>query len=627
MRNSAGLQPQEAFDELLKYLFFKQLNEERGPIIEVQMELMQNGSYSKCQKKTVIRIRKLFAEYLRTVNVWSTQIWTDKKFHLNDEVLFSLHDLFKDIRFGSIPFDIRSTALKEFVSPEIRRGLGIYLTPDDVVRMMVNIVAPKEGTQIYDIAVGSGTFLREVLHFWLTKEANGKHHIWGTDINPRMLFLSDLNLGHMGDCIFHKRMIDALDINQIEKGEWPRPNSFDYIFTNPPFGVVLDNNNCDLSKFATCKNSNGAILDKQQSEVVFVEQSLRFLKPGGILSIVLPRSLATNLTLGTAREVLGSFGYIYALVILPSETFQTAGTQTTTVVLFIRKYLESEERAQKVKIGLSKVANVGYDSTGRVKEGNQLPTLPQELLSALSKNKDSERWSLLEVQKDKTFIELPNLLSRRRNVTGGTRLSDVLELACTGRTPARSHYTDKGLFLIKVGNLTGNGIKWASRDRNFVDEKESAKRIRCEGIMLKKYDILLTSSAHSPVYIAKKVDIVWRIPDWLGRKASFVGEVMLLRPKMEVVEPFVLLAYLRMDTTGQEIRAMIRGQTAHLHPRDLLWLMVPPEILKPDESLKKLAENLRKEAILNEERNKLIHEDEELLQRVNEGFDLLVNSD
>ena len=104
------------------------------------------------------------------------------------------------------------------------------------------------------------------------------------------------------------------------------------------------------------------------------------------------------------------------------------------------------------------------------------------------------------------------------------------------------YYTSDGLFVVKVGNLTGNGINWQPRDRNFIDRSEISKRAK-QNLMIKEGDILLTSSAHSVIYIAKKVDIVHKIPKWVGGNASIVGEVMLLRPDKQKIDPYALLAY------------------------------------------------------------------------------------
>jgi type I restriction enzyme M protein len=616
MRNSDGLQSQEAFDELLKYLFFKHMNEASGPQIQTSYKLNLDGSFLNNREETVGKIRRLFSEYLNNVNSWASEIWKDRSFHLTDATLFSLHHLLKDINFNAISFDIRSTALKEFLPSEIRRGLGIYLTPDDVVRAMVNAVNPQKGSKVYDIAVGSGTFLIEVLRLWTMKDQEKKYEVWGSDKNPRMLLLADLNLGHINNGVFHRRLMDSLFDSALEQTDlhWPLPNSFDHIFTNPPFGVILENKLQDLSRFRTCKNSPGEIVKRQTSEVVFIEQSLKLLKPGGTLAIVLPKSVTTNLTLDYARRAINELGYVYAVMILPPETFQITGTQTTTAVLFMKKYEENEDRSKKIRVCLANISNVGYDSTGRTREGNQLLRVGNDIEKCVTTSQENGLCKLsAEIPKNKTLIDLSDLISGRSVIQTGKRIKDIAQVICNGKTPARSAYSKEGLFLIKVGNLTGNGINWVPRDRNFVSESEANRRQRIDTLMVQKGDILLTSSAHSPIYIAKKVDIVWQIPGWLGGQASFVGEVMLVRPKQEVIDPFVLLAFLRSPETTKEIQCMIRGQTAHLHKNDLSELPVPNKIFEPDNRLTLLSENLRREADLNEKLNELVHEQNILL--------------
>ena len=125
--------------------------------------------------------------------------------------------------------------------------------------------------------------------------------------------------------------------------------------------------------------------------------------------------------------------------------------------------------------------------------------------------------------------------------------------------------------------------------------------------MLERNDILLTSSAHSPVYIAKKVDIVGSIPEWVGGAASYVGEVMMLRPKKDI-DPYVLVAYLRLPSTRRQVQSMVRGQTAHLHPKDLLEMQVPSALVKPTLEIKRLAERIKEESQFSEKMNELAFE-------------------
>jgi type I restriction enzyme M protein len=172
------------------------------------------------------------------------------------------------------------------------------------------------------------------------------------------------------------------------------------------------------------------------------------------------------------------------------------------------------------------------------------------------------------------------------------RLGDLIGLAGTGRTPARAAYTPAGLFTVKVGNLTGQGIDWAPRERNFIAPGKTSEKY-----LLKAGDILLTSSAHNPKYIAQKVDIVGEIPQFAGSNATFVGEVMRLRPA-DGVDPYVLLAILRHPRVRSQLQEIVTGQTGHLRPGDIMDVLVPaasPPV--------RLIEALKEETRLAEKRN------------------------
>jgi len=621
MRNVDGLQPQEAFDELLKFLFFKQANEQLGP--DLPPPRPADESPGEGGERLAASVRSLFATYVASFNSWFRELWKDERFHLSDTTLSTLCQLFDNIHFGSISFDVRSAALREFLSPEMRRGLGIYLTPDDVVRMIVDVVGPSGEQRVYDPACGSGTFLIETLKYRRHNQDSGdlRNSLWGTDKNPRMLLLAELNIGHFEDITFHRRVVDALfpTLNGVQA--WPTPNSFDVILTNPPFGVYLDNTTYDLRAFRTCIAKGGHLVSRQHSEIVFIEQLLAYLKPGGILGIILPKSVVTNSTLATARKALDQLGYIYAIVTLPPETFALTGTQVSTVVLFVHKYRPDEPRTDAISVAVANVSNVGHDSTGRARADNELPSLANDLRRCLETCSPVGICELFrQVPRGATFSEIGRLLSGLGRAAGKVRLADVVEDVRVGSTSARSNYTSRGLLVIKVGNLTGTGIDWLPRERNFVGPAEMRRRAKNGTLMLREGDILLTAAAHSVVYIAKKVDIVDGIPDWLGSVASFSGEIMLIRPNSKIVDPFVLLAYLRAPQTTDHIQKLVRGQTAHLYPSDLLELPLPETILHPDEEMQTIAKLLRRETELNRERNDLAFKQQSALSRIDFGL-------
>ena len=590
MRNVDGLQPQEAFDEFLKILFLKQLldsDESRTSVIK--MNDSELNEVRSC-------LNQKLSYFLEEFDSWFLDLWQDKKFHLSSEALMFSWKVLEVFDFKVIPFDLRGLALREFIDERARKSLGIYLTPDDVVRMMVETVSPSQTDLIYDPACGSGTFLIENLKRMVKNSLATQFEIWGTDKNPRMLLLSELNLGHIQNISFKRQLIDALFPISNESDTFPKYGMFDHIFTNPPFGVILDNLAFDLRKFKTCVNRDSYVISKQSSEVVFIEQCFNYLKPGGTLSIVLPKSIISNSTFDYVREVLGDFGYIYALVSLPPETFAVTGTQTNTIVLFARKYKDEVEKSELVKIAYSKISNVGYDSTGRTRKGNQLENLSLSIKKSLEYGEETQNCKLLtEVPKGDTFLRIEELIRMENKEGESIHLSGLIDFISTGKTPARSDYTESGLFLVKVGNLTGRGIDWVPRDRNFVRE-ERKRDGTSRFVRIEKGDILMTSSAHSPVYIGKKVDIVYEIPDEFNKEAGYVGEVMLVRPKTVKIDPYLLLAFLRSPLGQSQIQGLVKGQTAHVYAGDLMNVAVPIKILLPNNELKEIAELLKQEA-------------------------------
>jgi len=447
-------------------------------------------------------------------------------------------------------------------------------------------------------------------------KAPGKYEIWGADKNARMLLLAELNLGHFSETIFTRELMDSLTEPNAKHAEpWCRLGYFDFVLTNPPFGVMVESDQPEYRVFETAHDSFGLPRAKQASEWLFVEQCLRWLKPGGTLAIVLPKSVVTNPSSAFERQAVSKLGALRAVITLPPETFNATGTQTNAVVAIIDKYRKSSERGVRRPVTIAALSNVGYDSTGRPRAGNQLHDLAKHM------KRPTKSSGFISVISGVTGAESLDVITSasisKRRADAGVRLGDLADLLANGRTPPRSSYSDNtGLFLVKVGNLTGAGISWVPRDRNFIDTKDSKIRRFKPAPLLKSGDILLTSSAHSPVYIAKKVDIIANIPAWIGGAASFVGEVMLVRVNSKKISPFVLLGFLRQPSVNAQIRDMVRGQTAHLYPDDLRELRIPEALLGTSSQWQLLRDVLKEESSLNERLNELAQQQKEIFEKI-----------
>ncbi len=601
MRSIDGLQPSEALDELLKYLLVKtgqDLSGEALPNIDV-------FSSNEDRIKASRQLRGHLTQYLDRYPKYAEGLFPLRDFCLTDSCLAKVHEILGSECFTALPFDVRSAALRAFLSPKLRKGLGIFLTPDSVVEQIVDFFEFENSAVVADPACGSGTFLLAAAQ--KTLNLTNPIKLYGIDKSPRMMLLADLNAGPSPRTPFMKRVCDTL--RPDEYSDFLANESVDIILTNPPFGVRVDNRSYDLSDFSVASAGDSRVPRRQSSELLFMERCLSLLKPDGLLAIILPMSAVNTISSQQARCKLAEVAGLLAVITLPPETFSVTGTMSNTVVLFLRKFGDTLKPTDHLMPAVARIDNVGYDATGRARHGSELPGIGSALSAACKDDGSDSRITRAAMRRaDATLPSLPKILQGERPLCGSVErsvLGDFVSLAVTGSTPPRSAYSSKGLFLVKVGNLTGAGINWIPRSRNFVDSTAAIDRCSRSDRLLKIGDIVLTSSAHSPKYIARKVDVIQDIPKWIGGMASFVGEVMLLRVDQKLIDPFVLAAYLRLPSVIQDVQYMVRGQTAHLYPGDMLSLEVNKSIISDPLVVEKLAPAIKQEALLSVRMNEI----------------------
>ena len=200
--------------------------------------------------------------------------------------------------------------------------------------------------------------------------------VYGVDKNPRMLLLAEHNLGHQSGFLFRERLRGFTS--------WCRRARCFPAWLGSKHGRCHSYKpaiRCECySRYRVCliclvaRRWLNLLQDRVPSEVLFVDLCLRLLRPGGCLAIVLPRSVITNEGLARQRQAIDRLGHLTDIIDLPAETFASTGTQTTTVAAFFRKHAERSQE-ESVSVRVCHVTNVGVDSTGRHREGNQLPNL------------------------------------------------------------------------------------------------------------------------------------------------------------------------------------------------------------------------------------------------------------
>ncbi len=262
--------------------------------------------------------------------------------------------------------DIINEVFGKFLSDSFvdEKELGQYLTPPEVVKFMVdasfefmeekNLNKIREGNMedfgyILDPSCGAASFLAEFVKSthniaslssgnisdqreWY--EAMLKHTI-GVDKSRRMVRLAFINMALFG----HEKPNIFMG-NSLSRGANSVVNRIDgdvgLILTNPPFGAEFDSKK--LSEYdlvSDWTNTNPKTID---SELLFLERYTEWLRPGGLILTILPDNALMNV--GVHRDVrdsLSDYMSLEAVVSLPKETFEAAGTQTRTSVIVARK--------------------------------------------------------------------------------------------------------------------------------------------------------------------------------------------------------------------------------------------------------------------------------------------------
>lgn len=125
--------------------------------------------------------------------------------------------------------------------------------------------------------------------------------------------------------------------------------------------------------------------------------------------------------------------------------------------------------------------------------------------------------------------------------------------------------------IVKPANLTSLFfVDLTSCERTTIEAYMSSEKGRLED-----EDILVLSAAHAEGYIGTNTSIVRLSKE---EKAICIGEIIRLRPNSEKINPYYLVIFLNSLIGRYMLNYSVRGQTAHLYPKDIrhLPILVPP---------------------------------------------------
>ncbi|MDE0206283.1 MAG: class I SAM-dependent DNA methyltransferase [Candidatus Tectomicrobia bacterium] len=213
---------------------------------------------------------------------------------------------------------------------------GQFRTPRHIIRLMVELTAPRPNDVVCDPACGTagflvatGEYLRErhpnLLHD--PKQREHFHHglFHGFDFDNTMLRIGSMNM------LLHG--VESPDIHYRDSlanehgGEEER---YTLVLANPPFAGSLDYENTAKDLLQTVKT--------KKTELLFLALFLRLLKPGGRAAVIVPDGVLFGSTKAhkELRRILVEDQKLDAVVSLPGGAFKPYAGVSTTILLFTR---------------------------------------------------------------------------------------------------------------------------------------------------------------------------------------------------------------------------------------------------------------------------------------------------
>ncbi len=237
---------------------------------------------------------------------------------------------------GDILGQIYEYFLGNFAMTEGQGG-GEFFTPRSVVRLMVEIIEPHQGT-VFDPACGSGGMFVQSGQFVESRNVSkelSNFVVYGCEKTRETVKLAKMNL------VVNGLRGEIQQANSYYEDPHKSLGNFDYVFANPPFNVD-DVNLAEVEKdprfnaYGVPKNKS-AVKAKDKGTVtvpnanyLWINLFATSLKPKGRAGLVMANSASdARHSEADIRKNLIQNNLIYAMVTLPSNLFYTVTLPAT----------------------------------------------------------------------------------------------------------------------------------------------------------------------------------------------------------------------------------------------------------------------------------------------------------
>lgn len=415
IHGNEGMPKDAAFWQFL-YLIFCKMHDEnlRAKQRQAWQRRFWAGPKEQFEDEGRKAIRKRIEELFTEVKSQFKNIFRgNEEITLSDRALAFIVSELAKYDFTRTDVDAKGVAYQELVGVNLRGDRGQYFTPRGVVKLVVEMLDPKESESLLDPACGTGGFLVATLGHMLKKfrdeqktqagsesttEFLNVHerlkeyaaaNVFGADFDPFLIRAAQMNMVLAGDGRGHIYNINSLEFPLGHLADLPGAKkeiplgSVDIIATNPPFGSDIPiTDKHILEQYELAHNwepdgeggfrNTGTPKGSVAPEILFIERCIKWIKPGtGRLGIVLPDGVLGNPAAEYIRWWIMRETQVLASVDLPVESFiAEANVNILTSLLFLRRKSEEEKRAEALggveeyPVFMAVADKVGFDRRG-----------------------------------------------------------------------------------------------------------------------------------------------------------------------------------------------------------------------------------------------------------------------
>lgn len=303
-----------------KINYIKDLQEEIGDHLNKALAALEDANLDKLEG------------VLKSIN-FNRSIGKNNK-QITDEDLRELIREFnkKNLTDDNLEFpDLMGAAyeyLIKYFADSAGKKAGEFYTPNEVVRLLVNILEPEADSEVYDPTVGSGGMLNESKNYVESRYGTAKNlSLYGQEKSGTVWSLCKMNMLFHG--IYDSKILNGDTLTNPLHTENGELKTFDIVIANPPFS---QNYTKDGMKFK--ERFNFWMPAKGKADFMFVQHMVASINNAGRMAVVMPHGvLFRGGDERRFREWLINRGYLEAVIGLPPALFYGTGIPASVIVI------------------------------------------------------------------------------------------------------------------------------------------------------------------------------------------------------------------------------------------------------------------------------------------------------